>query len=174
MTISINSAALSHGVQVDVTNTLSQANVRKSFGDLTTETLKVSGSYVFDGVVIADGKTLTDATNLDLDLYDLGAFDLGNGAGRDSAGQAHTNATIHYMRIKCDSGSTGSLVVDSSQANGWTAWLPSGTTTLAPGSMIQGYWPAGLAVTDASNHILRLTASGGDATYSIEFLSKSV
>jgi hypothetical protein len=84
---------------------------------------------------------------------------------------SHANALIHWMKIHNTSTASGSsLIVDSSQAGGWTSWLPSGTHTLGPGERIFGLWLDGVAVADSSNHILRLTASG-NITFDFEFLS---
>lgn len=173
MSISIASVSLDPGIVVTATNGTSSTKFQIFQQDRTSENLKDgAGAYVFDRVFSATSKTLADTTNEDVDLYDLGTYDLGNGAGRDSLGMSHANATIRYMLVRCLSSSTGSLIVNTSVANGWTAWLPSGTFTLTPGAIMEGYFPAGLAVTDASNHLLRLTATGGDADYDLQFLSK--
>lgn len=172
MATTIDSAKIEAGLQLQVQNSTSLTKFQKDYQDRVESDLKVSAVYVFDRILVASDVALSDTANEDIDVYDLGTYDIGNGAGRDSLGMSQANVTIHYMFIRNRDDSTGNLVVDSSQVNGWTAWLPSGTHTLKPGDFIQGYWTAGLAVTDASNHILRLTASGGDINYDFEFLSK--
>jgi hypothetical protein len=130
--------------------------------------LKVGSAWIFDRVFAARSQALANAATFDLDLLDLGTYDLGNGAGRDSLGLGHSNATIHYIRIRCQSTSTGSLTVDGSQTNGWTEFIPT-THVLAPGDEIFGKWVTGKVV-DATHKILRFTAGGGDLTYDIDFL----
>jgi len=171
MTATITSAKLDTGLQIKASNPDSLAIISKLWDAKIELDFKTSGSYFFDSLFSAESKDLTSASSVDIDIYDLGTYDLGNGAGYDNLGFTHANATIHFMFIRNLSTSTGNLVVDPSVANGWTAWLPSGTHTLAPGAMIFGYWPAGLTVTDASSHIVRITASGGDITYDFQFLS---
>ena len=148
-------------------NDESLAEFKKDWSD----NVEVDISSYFDRVLSAQSQSLLDGVDLDIDLYDLGSLDIGNGAGRDNLGLTHANALIHWMKIHNTSSASGSsLIVDSSQSGGWTSWLPSGTHTLGPGERIFGLWFDGLAVADSTNHILRLTASG-DVTFDFEFLS---
>lgn len=170
MAISISSASLELKLNLNASNTDSLTQFLLKWD--SDEKLDIS--TVFDRVLSAQSKTLADAANNDIDMYDLGTWDIGNGAGRDNLGFAHANATIHFLRVinQSASGSGANLVIDTSVANGWTNGMPSGTKTLTPGGIFLLYDPTGIAVTDASNHILRLTASGAEATYDFEFLSK--
>ena len=168
MALTITQAKIAFGLRLQVKNSTSGAQYT-SVTNPERDAQNSSSVNPFDRVFAAIGVSLLDTVTDQIDLFDLGSYDLGNGAGRDVVGMAHGNALIHFFRIKNDADSTGSLVVDFSISNGWTAWFDD-SHTLVPGAEIQGWWPAGLAVTDSTNHLLDLTASGGDLTYELEFL----
>jgi hypothetical protein len=137
--------------------------------------LSIAGSFNFDRVFALQDYSLTVAAgNLDVDLYDLGSIDLGAGAGRDALGLTHANAKIHLLAIENKSiPSGGTLRIDNSVANAWTGLLPAAGTLDIPqgGFTVVQFGDTGSAVTDASNHMLRLSAQTTDCEINLIFLS---
>ena len=170
MSITFNNLQFKIGMTVQAVNDSTNAKFSLD-GTGSTEKFQTSSSYDPEKLLDASGQVLSDTSNLDIDLYDLGTWDIGSGAGRDTLAQAHTNSLIYMLYVKNDSDSTGNLVFDTSQTGGWTSWMPSGTHTLEPGASLCGVWPSGIAVADTSNHILRLTAASGDVTFDLQMLS---
>lgn len=159
MSFTIDTAKFSSIINLRMSNTLSGATF-ENMSERFNYTLKDSDNeFVFDRAVMASSIPMIGAGSVDIDLYDLDALDIGNGPGRDTIGLTMANATIHAMLIQNKSTSTGDLTVDTNQTGGWTSWLPAGTHSLAPGSLLSGVWPSGIAVADTTNHILRLTSS---------------
>lgn len=108
-----------------------------------------------------------------IDIYDLGSLNIGTGAGLDALGEAITFSGIKGIYIENISGSAGSLIVGNDGTTAaWNSLFSASDTasiTLAPGAVFCYMNPtaAGLAVTDTSNHLLKMAASGGSLTYNI-------
>lgn len=125
-------------------------------------------------------KTLSSGASLTIDLYDYASVDIGAGSGRDAVGRLLVMEEIVAILIKNDNASTadGQLEIEPGDTNGWT---PIGSHTAANGGALRGhgmllkFQPAeqGFDVADASSHTLKLTANGGDITYSIWLLGRS-
>lgn len=171
MSLTITNAKYRSGMEAYVENAVSLVSLSAGNSSFNVTYKDSNGDYIFDRLFSAIDQTITNATSLDVDLYDLGTLDIGNGPGRDSVGLAHANSKIISMTIGNTSASLGTLTVDTSVANGWTAWMTSGTTVLLPGDSISGIWQAGLTVTDATNHLLRLSASVDDVIFDLQFTS---
>ena len=133
-----------------------------------------SGSGSADRAWSEYSRTLTDATNEDLDLYDLGTRDVGAGAGKDALGQDWSVAEI--VGIIIYNAGPGDLTVTPSASNGWTPLLgASGTHTVKGGGFLYAYNPAdpAFAVTDASSHKLNFAAANGNCVYDVHLVARS-
>lgn len=124
-------------------------------------------------------RTLSSGANEVLDLYDMGTVDIGAGAGLDGNGQAVAFEEIVGIMIVNENavGVAGQLEIEPDATNGWA---PIGSHTAATGGALRGQGclvksqvaEAGFDVTDASSHRIKLTANGGDVTYSIYLLAR--
>ncbi len=126
-------------------------------------------------------RTLAKGVSLDIDLYDFAGIDAGSGAGNDPVGQAMTpiEKIVGILIVNENAiASVGRLDIDVSIANGAT-WF--GNHTVATGGDIRGQgWVQkcqphleGFDLTDASNQIVRLTASGADVNFSMYILGRN-
>jgi hypothetical protein len=128
-------------------------------------------------------RTILSGATEDVDFYDFGSIDIGAGAGADMLGQAMTVLEIVTLVI-VQTGGTGRLQINPTDPTNKLAWMP--TLTVANGGALRPpttddqkscfmlHMPAGdaLPVTDASSHMVRFGASGGDVTYSIYILGR--
>jgi hypothetical protein len=124
-------------------------------------------------------RTLASGASQVIDLYDYAGLDFGAGAGCDQLGQALTVEAVVAIIIRNDNaaGVAGSLEVEPDVTNGWT---PIGTHTVATlgalraGGVLLKYQPdsTGFDVIDASSHRIKLTANGGDITYSVMVMGR--
>lgn len=134
-----------------------------------------SGNFIFDRVFALDDYDLTVASgNLDIDLFDLGSIDLGAGAGEDALGLSHANAKIHLLAIQNkDVTNGGTLRIDNAVTNAWTGILPASATLDIPkgGFLVVQFGDDGSTITDASNHMLRLSAQTTDCQINFAFFS---
>lgn len=125
-------------------------------------------------------RVLGDGTSETIDLFDLGALDIGAGAGRSALGQAVQFAEICGLLIVVSSGSAGSILIGGEGSAAAFNALTNGSDTAVIGPVGPGGCrffyertnPA-LAVADGSNHLLKIAATGGDATYSIAVFGRS-
>jgi hypothetical protein len=131
-----------------------------------------------------DERTLASGASEDIDFYDLGAIDVGAGAGLDALGQAMAMLEIVTIII-VQTGGTGRLQINATDPSNKLAWMP--TLTVANGGALRPpttenaryscfmmHMPHSdaLPVTDASSHMVRFGASGGDVTYAIHLLAR--
>lgn len=137
-----------------------------------------SGNYLFDRVFALTSYSLTVAAgNLDIDLYDLGSLNIGAGAGRDNIGQTHANARIIAFALRHqDDNLGGTLRMDNNGVSS-TAWEgifhASTVLNLAEGAFFTAYLgESGKTVTDATDHILRLSAQTATCVLDFAFFSK--
>lgn len=124
-------------------------------------------------------RTLASGANVVIDLYDYASLDAGAGDGNDGCGQALTIEAVVTLMIKNENtvGAAGTLEIEPDTTNGWT---PIGTHTVATlgglrgGGVLFKHQPDGdgLDVVDASSHRIKLTANGGDITYSVWLLGR--
>lgn len=126
-------------------------------------------------------RTLQNGVSEDIDLYDLGAIDIGAGLGNDGVGQAvEPNEEIVAVAIVNDNAVTadGMLEIEPSSTNGWTS---IGTHTNTTKGALRGQGVlfkcqianTGFEVTDGSSHRIKLTAYGGSVSYSIYLMARS-
>ena len=134
-----------------------------------------SGDFIFDRSFALEDYSLTVASgNLDIDLYDLGSIDLGAGAGEDALGLTHANAKIHLVAIQNkEITGGGTLRIDGGVTGHWTGILPASATLDLPqgGFLVVQFGDAGSTVTDATNHMLRLSAQTTDCEINFVFFS---
>jgi len=120
-------------------------------------------------------RVVTSGNNEDLDLYDLAGFD----NTVDLLGNTTTFAEIVAIIVENESGSAGTLVLGGNgTAAAWNSPFNAdddGALTIAAGGFVLIANPkdAAYAVTDTSNHLLRVAASGGNITYNIGVLGRS-
>ncbi|HBH54951.1 MAG TPA: hypothetical protein DDY91_23970 [Planctomycetaceae bacterium] len=139
-----------------------------------------TGSGQADRFWQSTGRTLSSAATEDLDVYDLGSLDIsGAGAGRDALGQLWTVAEIAGLLVFNRSTSAGNLLVGNNNTTAaWNSILNASDTaaiTLPPSGilLLASTNDPAWAVADATNHLLRFTASGGAVTYDVYLLGRS-
>lgn len=137
-----------------------------------------------DRVWHAKARALVSGNSENLDLYDLAAFDIGAGAGKDALGQAWTNAEVCGLIVENVLTSAGNLYIggEGSSASFQSIFHVSGTASdtagfgpLPPGGCIAFITPKNPAwpVVDAANHLLKFAAVGGNVTYNVCVLGRS-
>lgn len=124
-------------------------------------------------------RTIAGAGSETLDLYDLAGVDIGAGAGLDGLGQAIVFEEIVQIIFvnENDAGDDGALEIEPAAVNGWT---PIGIHTVAVGGALYGQGllvkqqldGRGFDVEDGVSHEIKLSANGGDVTYSIYILGR--
>lgn len=159
-------------LQSSMRNTLNSGQATSAVvgGDLVNASLqsgavasKANRAYERTGWTIASGNTN------DFDLYDAGSVDVGAGAGMDSLGQAVLFEEVVALVIMQTAGA-GRLEIMPSNPSNYATWVPSMTVAnggaLASGGMLLLYKPDEDAfdVADASSHMIRLGANGGEVT----------
>ncbi len=126
-----------------------------------------------------EGRTITSGNNEDIDLYDFGTLDIGAGAGLSPLGQAQTWAELVAILVRNTAASAGDLHVGG---NGTAAAFnsffnadDSAVVVVNPGGMFMLFAPddPAYAITDTSNHLLRMAASGGNVTYDLYLMGRS-
>lgn len=121
------------------------------------------------------GRTLS-STSENIDLFDLASLNVGAGAGLDSLGQAFAITGIKLLYVANASTSAVDLLVGGlAAATAWNTLFNAdddAIITLHPGASMLVATPkaAGYAVADSTNHLLKIEASGGAATYDIAVL----
>ena len=134
-----------------------------------------TGAFIFDRSFSLDDYELTTAAgNLDIDLFDLGSLDVGAGPGDDALGLTHANAKIHLIAIQNkEITGGGTLRIDGAVTGHWTGIIPASATLDIPqgGFLVVQFGDTGSAVTDATNHMLRLSAQTADCEFNFVFFS---
>lgn len=126
------------------------------------------------------GRTLNSGSNETIDMYDLGSLDIGGGAGKDALGQAFALAEVVAILIVNRKASVGNLTIGGDGTTAaWNSAFGGSDTAVSPAIPPGGWWmlfvpsdPA-LVVTDVTNHLLKLAASGGNVTYDITIIGRS-
>lgn len=128
-------------------------------------------------------RVLAAGANEDIDVFDLGAINIGGGAGRSALGQALALTEIVGFLVHVVSDSPGGtlLVGGNGTAAAWNSPF-NGSDTAQFGPLGTDGWLFALrpddpawAVADASNHLLRITEAGGVSPvwYEIALLGRS-
>jgi len=114
-------------------------------------------------------RSLASGNTEDIDLYDFAGEDVGAGSGKDALGQACAFEEIVTMMVK-QTGGTGRLEIMPSNPANHATWMPSLTVAnggaLKSGGAVLLHQPDTDAfdITDASSHVVRFGANGGDVT----------
>lgn len=138
-----------------------------------------TGASAANRALMSLARSLTSGNSETIDLYDLASLDIGGGAGKDGLGQSWALDGVKGFMIRNISTSVGSLVVGNDGTTAcWNSFLSASDTasfTLVPGAYMLICDPsaAGLDVTDTSNHLLKIAASGGDLTYDIYIIGRT-
>lgn len=156
------------GVNSDAGATLtSNLNKQSDYRNSTT------GLHYITNVLTLSDYSLTVASGgLALDLFDLGTFDIGAGAGRDNLGGTWATTKVHSVMIENKSASaTGILTIDQAAAT-TTAWSKfvgaDAVISLEAGClMAANFGVNGVSVTDVTDHILQLAATVADCTVDV-------
>jgi hypothetical protein len=125
-----------------------------------------------------ESRSLGDTATENLDLYDLGTFDCGAGAGLDPLGLSWSAEEVVALQVSNSSTSTGSLLVGGEgSAAAWSAPFNNDDDAkilLPPGASVQLLLAAATAydITDATNHLLKFEATGGALTYTVRLLAR--
>lgn len=122
-------------------------------------------------------RSLSSGVTEDIDLYDLGAIDIGAGGGKDALGQDWVAEEIVMILFRVTSGTGRLEIMPTNPANPVT-WLPSLTVANDGALKLNGvllmYQPHtdAFGITDASAHLIRVGANGGDLTYDMLLLAR--
>jgi hypothetical protein len=179
-TRSITATEVSVTVKSTIRNTLSDNQTAQ----LQHGQLFLSGA-ISDGVSAGEvnrawedrARTLASGATEDIDLYDLGAIDIGAGAGCDGLGQAIILEEIVTLVIKHVSG-TGKLEIMPTNPTAYATWVPKMTVALGnalkAGGLLLMHQPdtAAFDISDTVSHVIRLGANGGDLVYDIMILGR--
>ena len=138
-----------------------------------------TGANAADRIWSDMDRALSSGATEDLDLYDLAAFDIGAGAGKDASGTAWALVEVVSLLVYSASSSAGDLLVGGKAAT--TAWNSifnsddNAKLLIKPGGWFQIFAPTdpAYAVTDVSNHLLKMEASGGAVTYGVVVIGRS-
>lgn len=182
MAISLASIGLSCKLRAVLQNTVDGAaqTAQVQLGNEVSDTIgSGTGADQANRMWQDTNRLLSSAASENIDLYDLGAIDIGGGAGKDALGQAQLLAEVVGILIVNESASAGSLLIGGEgSAAAWNSILNASDTAvigpIKPGGMffISSPGDPAFAVADAANHLLKLEASGGDVTYSIYVLGR--
>ena len=132
-----------------------------------------------DRLYVSKSRTLADTAFEHFDLYDLGSYDIGAGAGKDQLGQDWSSAEIVTLAVFSASTSTGDVLVGGiGSANAWNSGFngsDSSEVVVKPGGFIAMHAPSdpAYACANLSNHALKILASGGDVTYDVVVVARS-
>lgn len=124
------------------------------------------------------GETIVSGATQDLDLYDFAGTDIGAGDGADGVGQAMDIEEIVGLMIYQTAG-PGRLEIMPTNPSNYVAWMPA--QTVANGGALNSggvrlWWETNtdaLDIEDATSHMLRLKANGGNVTYSLYLFGRS-
>lgn len=127
-------------------------------------------------------RTLSSGDSELLDMFDLGGFDVGAGAGRDNLGVAENCDELVYLQITTElfdeddvTPLTGNLLVGGEgSAACWDSLFngdPDAVIKLPPGSQFQVAcaYATAWAIVDGTNHLLKFAASGAKVRYRVTF-----
>lgn len=122
---------------------------------------------------------ISSGNTLDIDLYDFGGQDIGAGSGNDGLGQAIALEEIVCLVIK-QTGGTGRVEIMPTEPSNSLTWIPGGYATVSNGGALRvggiRMWletdESALDVIDATSHVLRLGANGGDVVVDVWVLGR--
>lgn len=187
MTASLSSIDVNFTLKATLKNTINTTNsaaiAQGRLYKLATALSSGTAANQADRVWESLGRTLNSGTSENLDLYDLGTFDVGAGAGKDALGLAMSNAKLVALGVAVDPISVGDLYIggEGSAAAFQQLFHSAGALSDSAGLVVR---PSGLClvfapalaaypVTDATDHLLKFAAVGGNVTYDVIFLARS-
>ena len=181
MARSITSGAVKCTLTASLRNTVTDGSVASiTVGGLKVNTKLDSGVEAEEAnrAWQREGVRITSGGTEDIDLYDFAGIDIGGGAGNDGLGQAMALEEIMGLLLVSDSTSVGQLeIMPANPANYWTC-MPKHTVALGnalkAGGALLIFQPNTDAfdVVDASSHVIRLGANGGNVDYSMYILAR--
>lgn len=185
MTEQISGAAVSVTMTATLQNSIDGntviASAAQGYQYAPTQPTNGTGANQGDRIWSDAGRTLASGADESLDVYDLGSVDIGAGVGKTALGQAFALAKVVGLLVVNRSATGGGSLTIGGNGTG-AAWSSlfngSDSATLGPigpGGVAFVYSPdaAGIPVTDASDHLLKFAASGGDVTYDVAILGRS-
>ena len=124
------------------------------------------------------GRTLASGYSEAIDLYDLGSIDIGAGAGKDILGQTLAFAEITALAVWNKSVSGNLKVGGQGDSTAFQSIFDNDVDAkliVKAGGFGILYAPSdpAYAVVDATNHVLKMQASGGAVTYDIFVIGRS-
>ena len=168
-----------------------QANNQNTLNDATLATSPIAATYapaLVAGIQVLGvnrawqwkSKALASGAYQIIDLFDFENLDVGAGGQRDGVGQLLIMEEVVAILVINENLATddaAKLEVKPASTDGWT---PIGVHTVALGGAISGGGVifkvspslSGFAITDGSNHRLRVEANGGSVTYSVYVLGR--
>lgn len=173
--------SVSASIAGTLTNALTDGTTvpAKIGNDVTQQFATGTGANQFNRGWKKHDWSLADAATVNLDLYDLGALDIGAGPGEDPLGLTQANTELVGMMIQSQSDSVGSLMIggEGSTACWQSLFHVSGTLSdtaglkLLPGATLLLVAPKSpaYAIADSSNHLLKFAASGGLVDFNADF-----
>ncbi len=180
-------AKLSAG-QIEVNLNAVLKNIRTDLGETQANIGQKITLTLADGTIVntarrgneSKTRTLLSGNSEIIDLFDLAALDVGHGAGRDVLG-LQVNAVELVGLLVYNRGPIATYpgrlrVGGEGTAAAWSDFILSDTAQLASpatGFMLIGC-PADPAwlIADASNHLLKFEANGGDVQYDVAWLTR--
>jgi hypothetical protein len=178
----LSSIKITAQVLANVTNTLvSGSTASSSMAGNISQTLTTGiGDSQADRAWSYESQKLLSGESLVIDVFDFGGIDIGAGDGNDALGQDLTLSNIVSFLVQNENAvdTAGQLEIEPDATNGW---VPIGTHTAALSGALFGkgvlmkHQPAddGFPVVDASSHRVKITANGGDITFSVYILGRS-
>lgn len=120
---------------------------------------------------------LADDSFISIDLFDFAGFDAGAGDGKDALGQSNAWNQVVMILVILKAGSLGALRIggEGTGAAFNSPWdgndsarnIIRATENLPGVFLIMNPDAAGYEVTDATNHLLKFHAVGGEVTFSV-------
>ncbi len=141
-----------------------------------------TGADQADSLLYVESNPITSGNNVSLNMYTGAGWD-GEATGFDLFGNALTLAEITSLLIWSDAVSAGNLIIGASAAT--TAWQAPFANSVDPDDAAVTVFPDGVfalhgaspanayVVTNTTSHLLKLSASGGNITYSAVALGRS-
>jgi hypothetical protein len=131
-----------------------------------------TGANQFNRGWQSKGRVLA-STSENIDMYDLGSLDIGAGAGEDALGLSLAATAVVAICVENRAVSAVNLLVGGLSAT--TAWNnpfngdDDAKLSIPPngGVMLWAVGATAFAVADTTNHLLKIEAAGGSATYDI-------
>ncbi len=166
-----------------VTKTARWSELGKLFSPAVTMTSGTTADKA-DQLLYVESNVLTSGSSTSLDMYAGNGWD-GENSNFDLFGNALTLAEITSLLIWSDAVSAGNLIIGYDTSPITSAWQAPFAGSVDPDDAAVTIFPDGVfalhgaspanayVVTNTTSHLLQLTASGGNVTYSAIALGRS-